>query len=395
MAEPHPSVTAQQGTEDFNLYRAIGGRAACRKLATTFYARVERHPVLRPLFPGKTFTCAIEEFAAFLAQFLGGPSQDAKRRWWLSLYESHLRFKISENEREAWMNTMVAALEDMQFDPPICSALQSFFEQSSTYLVNQGPAQSGSDQKDCLDHCIHREISWRWEAQRDLDETVAAIRNLRADRAIAQCESAGLRARFTADRSVFAALLAQMIKSANAVLIGYAQKRLQDDPSLAREQYGGRTLLHDACGVGNLATVALLLRLDADPNAGDHSPLYCLANECSLPEGADVVRALVKRGANVNMPNGVKRCTALHMAARRGNVMVTVALLDCGAEIEARDTLGDTALRRSVNCNHPQVATLLVSRGADVDSKGNKGLTPLSAARTTEMSRVLRSGGHR
>ena len=38
--------------DGFNLYQAIGGTVTCRKLSTAFYARVERDPVLRPLFPG-------------------------------------------------------------------------------------------------------------------------------------------------------------------------------------------------------------------------------------------------------------------------------------------------------------------------------------------------------
>ena len=63
------------------LYQAVGGTGTCRKLSAAFYARVQRDPVLRPLFPGKTLRCAIEEFAAFLAQFLGGPPEDAQRRW--------------------------------------------------------------------------------------------------------------------------------------------------------------------------------------------------------------------------------------------------------------------------------------------------------------------------
>ena len=77
----------------------MGGTAGCRALSVAFYARVARDPVLRPLFPGKTFTCAIEEFAAFLVQFLGGPAADSQRRWWVSLRESHLRFKIGQRER--------------------------------------------------------------------------------------------------------------------------------------------------------------------------------------------------------------------------------------------------------------------------------------------------------
>ena len=39
-----------------NLYESIGGTAGCRELSAAFYARVDRDPVLRPLFPGKTFT---------------------------------------------------------------------------------------------------------------------------------------------------------------------------------------------------------------------------------------------------------------------------------------------------------------------------------------------------
>jgi ankyrin repeat protein len=78
------------------------------------------------------------------------------------------------------------------------------------------------------------------------------------------------------------------------------------------------------------------------------------------------------------------------MAARRGNVAVAEALLECGADIESRDSLGDTPLRRSVNCGKAAVAALLLARGADLHSKGSKGLTPLLAARTGAMTRLLR-----
>src|SRR5437667_7777702 len=102
-----------------SLYEALGGKAACRMLAVAFYARVARDPILRPLFPGKSFTCAIEQFTAFLAQFLGGPSEDAQRRWWLSLHESHMRFKIGPEERAAWMRNMGQALDDVPIGEPI------------------------------------------------------------------------------------------------------------------------------------------------------------------------------------------------------------------------------------------------------------------------------------
>ena len=141
-----------------------------------------------------------------------------------------------------------------------------------------------------------------------------------------------------------------------------------------------------------MPTAELLLSLGADANAldgGGHTPLYCLGNECEAEGGARVVRALVRGGGDVDAHEGVKRCTPLHMAARRDNVEVAGALLDCGADIEARDSLGDTPLRRSVNCDKVGVATLLLARGADIHSIGSKGVTPYLAARTVRMKRLL------
>src|SRR6516164_6171168 len=105
--------------DSVDLYRTVGGRDVCRQLSEAFYSRVKRDPVLRPLFPGKSIRCMVEAFAAFLAQFFGGPAEDAQARWWLSLRESHLRFKIGAREREAWMSTMVEALKDMPVAAPV------------------------------------------------------------------------------------------------------------------------------------------------------------------------------------------------------------------------------------------------------------------------------------
>jgi ankyrin repeat protein len=71
-------------------------------------------------------------------------------------------------------------------------------------------------------------------------------------------------------------------------------------------------------------------------------------------------------------------------------VEVAEALLACSANIEARDSAGDTPLRRSVNCNKIEVAALLLARGANPRSVGSKGLTPIAAARTDAMRRLLR-----
>jgi ankyrin repeat protein len=111
--------------------------------------------------------------------------------------------------------------------------------------------------------------------------------------------------------------------------------------------------------------VRLLLELGVEPDArdgGGHTPLYCLANECGAAAGADVVYALVDAGADVNAPCGSKRCTPLHMAARRGSVAIAQALLERGADPAARDTQGVTPLRRALNCRKTAVAAILRDR---------------------------------
>lgn len=377
---------------NLSLYEALGGKAGCRRLAVAFYARVKRDPILRPLFPGKSFTCAIEEFAAFLAQFLGGPSEDSQRRWWLSLRESHLRFQIGFRERKAWLANMAAAFDDVHFAEPLRTELLRFFELSSAHIVNQGGAAAINGEKSEPYHdCIHAEIFGRWEAQIRLDEAVAAIRAGNAAEAICLIETSALK---SCGPSVHCGLLSLMIRCAPDGLLDYVGPRLARDPALVQERYAGRTLLHDAAAAGNLAVVELLLSLGADPNSqdgGEHTPLYSVGNECLRKSGPMVVFALVRAGSAVDAHGGVKHCTPLHMAARRDNEEVVQALLDCGANIEARDSVGDTPLRRAVNCDKIRVASLLLARGADVSSAGSKGITPLLAARSAGMKQLLQA----
>ena len=372
------------------MYEALGGKAGSRRLAVAFYARVARDPLLRPLFPGKSFTCAIEEFAAFLTQFLGGPSEDSQRRWWLSLRESHLRSKIGDRGRQAWLANMDGALDDVQVAEPLRTGLLSFFERSSAHVVNQAGATPIDPEKGKPDHHgTHAEIWRRWEAQLRLDEAVAAIRAGNAAEAIRLIETSALK---SCGMSVHCGLLSLMVRCAPDSLLDYVKARLGAEPAFVQERYAGRTLLHDAAAAGNLAIVDLLLSLGADPNSQDggrHTPLYSVANECATVGGREVVLTLVRAGSVVEAHDGVKHCTALHMAARRDHEEVARALLDCGANLEARDSVGDTPLRRAVNCDKIRVASLLLAKGADVRSVGSKRATPLLAARSAGMKELL------
>jgi hemoglobin len=388
-----PTLTVPVQVRRSGLYAAVGGTTGCRALSTAFYAGVAQDPILRPLFPGTTFTCAIEAFAAFLAQFLGGPPEAAQRRQRLSLRESHRRFSIGSGEREAWLHQMEKALDAVPMEEPVRRALRAFFSRSSAYLINQEQAPPSVGYGGDFPHSdIDQELAWRWEVQRGLDDAVAAVRNGDAVGAVTLARSSLLQSCFQRDRAVWATLLALMVDSGHGVLLDYVRATLCADPALVQERYSGRTLLHGAAAAGNEQIVALLLRLGADPNSMDasgHAPLYYVSNACKGEGGDQVVRMLVAAGAMVNAASGITSATALHMAARRGNGAIAEALLECGAAIEARDRRGDTPLRRAVNCEQTEVAALLLARGADRHAQGSRGLTPFLAAHTSAMKRLL------
>jgi hemoglobin len=316
----------------------MGGTAGCRKLAQSFYTRVAKDPLLSPLFPAH-MKCPIEEFSAFLIQFLGGPAEDSQRRWWLSLKESHDRFRLGDAERRAWLGLMDRTIDDSGIDPPVRAALKSLFEQSSRYLIGQEHSPCG-------------ELEDLWQAQLALDAAAAAIKA--GDTGLA-CALA-----VQCSRGVLPGVLAKMIRSGRPELEEFAISQIGSDPKLLHERYAGRTLIHEAAAAGNRRMVEFLLAAGADPSAqdsGSHTPLYSLANECA--RGAEIVPILIRAGAHVDACDGVQRTTALHMAARRGNMAVARALLVAGADPHARDRKGNTPAQRALNCRNPELAELL------------------------------------
>ncbi len=389
-----------------DLDHALGGMATCQRLAVAFYAHVEHDPILRPLYPPTLKGCPIKALAAFFIQFFGGPCEYAPRRWSLSLREAHLRFAIGQKEREAWLTNMFQAVDDVNIQEPARSALRGFFVQSSAFFINQAPAttdefpplleRSVVYQNELTTSRIQQDIAERWQAQLMLEQMVAAVCQGNAAAVLTGIESPIVQITFTRDRAACLSFLALLSSSSQPALLDYTRRTLIAMPELVRERYtSGRTLLHEVAGQGSLAMVELLMHLEADPNARDqweHTPLYFVGNASHGASGAAaVVHVLARSGAHVNAQERLKHCTALHMAARRGNVSVAEALLACGADGEARDKLGETPLHRAVTCGKTEMVAFLLSRGADVHAKGQSGLTPWQVARGAEIKQLLQS----
>ena len=107
------------------------------------------------------------------------------------------------------------------------------------------------------------------------------------------------------------------------------------------------------------------------------------------------VRALVADGADVDAGQG-DGATALHWAAHRSDLALAEVLIDAGAEVDAANALGATPLwLASMNGDTPLVGRLLAA-GADPNVSLKMGETPLmSAARSGDagaVSRLLAAG---
>lgn len=328
----------------------LGGEAGCRRLSAAFYAHVAGDPELRPLFPGKSLRCATEEFSGFLVQFLGGDEQMTPYRTWLSLRESHARFRITESQRTAWLRQMEATLRSSGLDEETQDALLQFFVTSSAYILGR----EGERVKE-------PELAERWNLAQALDELVADILAGR-DAEVLQSHR-----EFASRPSLFVGILSRMLQTRRSGLVKAVVEAIEQAPTLGVRQHAGGTLLHYAAGAGCPEVVVLLLRLGVDANvldSGNHPPLYRLANECAADTGPEIVRTLVDAGAEVNHCGGATRATPLHMAARRGRVGIAQVLLEFGASIEARDAKGCTPLDRAINCRNPEVVRLLLQRMA-------------------------------
>lgn len=118
------------------IYEQIGGMETFRRIVDAFYARVEADPRLRPMFPADLGP-GKEHQLLFLVQYFGGPTQYAERRGHPRLRMRHAPFPIGPAERDAWLEHMLAALDEVGVAEPARSAMRSYFEMAAPAMMNR------------------------------------------------------------------------------------------------------------------------------------------------------------------------------------------------------------------------------------------------------------------
>jgi N-acyl-D-amino-acid deacylase len=150
----------------------------------------------------------------------------------------------------------------------------------------------------------------------------------------------------------------------------------------------GTPALMNAALYSKAAAMRLLLDHGADPKASNRRGATALIWAAADPEKALL---LIERGAEVNVRTRSGRTALMTAASAAGGGRVVKALLERGAQVDARDQIDPmpilfsgggrgTALIEAARVGDLESIRLLVSKGADVNAASGNGATALTEA---------------
>ncbi|HVS17711.1 MAG TPA: ankyrin repeat domain-containing protein, partial [Planctomycetota bacterium] len=148
----------------------------------------------------------------------------------------------------------------------------------------------------------------------------------------------------------------------------------------------GTPLVAHAAGAGSLPALEALLAAGAEVDARDaigFTPLFAAVRRGSR----EAVEALLAAGARaevVALPLGMSM-TALFLAGEAGRLDLITLLVEAGAPLDARNTLGQSALGWSLAFGRTAAVERLLELGATADQVDAMGRTPAALARELGM----------
>jgi ankyrin repeat protein len=99
-------------------------------------------------------------------------------------------------------------------------------------------------------------------------------------------------------------------------------------------------------------------------------------------QGGDTqaVKDLLTKGADVNAKDETGKTALLWVAPARDNPEMVKLLIAKGADVNAKDNEGETALMIAASQSNPETLAALLDAGAEVNAQNNAGRTALMAA---------------
>ncbi|KFA70940.1 hypothetical protein S40288_10226 [Stachybotrys chartarum IBT 40288] len=168
---------------------------------------------------------------------------------------------------------------------------------------------------------------------------------------------------------------------------------IRSDLLWTKEHDTGRTLLHLAIQSNHDTIVKLLLEKGANPEVGDSAgwkPLAVAAR--NGPSHLGVAELVLSFGANVDSLNPMLQQSALHLCANSGFRELAQLLLKNRAQVDVRDTDGQTPLFKAVAQGTTGMVELLLQYGAVTNVRSTQGVTLMNlASNDPDVLRILQS----
>jgi phosphoglycolate phosphatase len=105
-------------------------------LSRAFYARVEHDTRIRTMFP-RELRAPIEHQVLFLTQFFGGPDVYRRERGHPALRRRHAPFPIDRAAAAAWLENMLAAMQEVAIPEPAAGVMRRYFRHTAAFLINR------------------------------------------------------------------------------------------------------------------------------------------------------------------------------------------------------------------------------------------------------------------
>jgi len=141
---------------------------------------------------------------------------------------------------------------------------------------------------------------------------------------------------------------------------------------------------------GNIGVIKQLFQYGADPNLG-HPLSEALRNfkDKKTPDNL-VADSLVAGGAQVDSPDTARRRTLLHLYAAHEEIQAVAWLLNNGASVSARTLDGRMPLHLAADRNNgTKVIEQLLEAGADINARDEVGNTPLFYAKQSDKHKTI------